>query len=120
MRSTNNFLTNTITDNYAHYRQARRGNRHRAGRTGGYRLYRAEGAAMKSDVIIQLHKNFEDYAQEIDGEEFWFARDLQVIVKVSDKVKIACHNAGHSVTDHFPDIRKTIDIGPGAERKYNR
>ena len=32
---------------------------------------------MKSDAIIQLHKNFEDYAHQIDGEEFWFARDLQ-------------------------------------------
>lgn len=25
---------------------------------------------MKSDIIIQLHKNFEDYAHQIDGEEF--------------------------------------------------
>ena len=31
---------------------------------------------MKSDIIIQLHKNFEDYARQADGEEFWFARDL--------------------------------------------
>jgi hypothetical protein len=23
---------------------------------------------MKSDIIIQLHKNFEDYAHQIDGE----------------------------------------------------
>jgi len=32
---------------------------------------------MKSDIIIQLHKNFEDYAHQIDGEDFWFAHDLQ-------------------------------------------
>jgi hypothetical protein len=32
---------------------------------------------VKSDIIIQLHKNFEDYAHQIDGEEFWFARDLK-------------------------------------------
>ena len=31
---------------------------------------------MKSEIIIQLHKNFEDYAHAIDGEEFWVARDL--------------------------------------------
>lgn len=31
-------------------------------------------ASMQSDIIIQLHKNFEDYAPQIDGEEFWFAR----------------------------------------------
>jgi DNA-damage-inducible protein D len=80
---------------------------------------------MKSDIIIQLHKNFEDYAHQIDGEEFWFARDLQGLlgyskwenfVKVIDKAKIACQTAGHAVKDHFPDVRKMVDIGSGAER----
>ena len=32
---------------------------------------------MKSDIIIRLHKNFEDYVHQIDSEEFWFARDLK-------------------------------------------
>lgn len=80
---------------------------------------------MKSDIIIQLHKNFEDYAQQIDGEEFWFARDLQGLLgyskwenftKVIDKAKIACQTAGHAVADHFPEVRKMVDIGSGAER----
>jgi len=38
---------------------------------------------MKSDIIIQLHKNFEDYAHKIDGEEFWFARELQSLLGYS-------------------------------------
>ena len=72
---------------------------------------------MKSDIIIQLHKNFEDYSHQIDGEEFWFARDLQGLLgyakwenfaKVIDKAKIACQTAGHDVSDHFPDVRKMI------------
>jgi DNA-damage-inducible protein D len=80
---------------------------------------------MKSDIIIQLHKNFEDYAHQVDGEEFWFARDLQGLLgyakwenfaKVVDKAKIACETAGHSAADHFPDVRKMVDIGSGAER----
>lgn len=80
---------------------------------------------MKSDIIIQLHKNFEDYAHQVDGEEFWFARDLQGLLgyakwenfaKVVDRAKIACETAGHSVADHFPDVRKMVDIGSGAER----
>ena len=80
---------------------------------------------MKSDIIIQLHKNFEDYAHQIDGEEFWFARDIQGLLgyskwenfaKVVEKAKTACNNAGHSVADHFPDVRKMVDIGSGAER----
>ena len=83
---------------------------------------------MKSDIIIQLHKNFEDYAQQIDGEEFWFARDLQGLLgyakwenfaKVIDKAKIACQTAGHTVADHFPDVRKMVDIGSGAEREID-
>jgi DNA-damage-inducible protein D len=83
---------------------------------------------MKSDIIIQLHKNFEDYSQQIDGEEFWFARDLQGLLgyakwenfaKVIDKAKIACQTAGHAVVDHFPDVRKMVDIGSGAEREID-
>ncbi len=83
---------------------------------------------MKSGIIIQLHKNFGDYAHEIDGEEFWFARDLQGLLgyakwenfaKVIDKAKIACQTARHEVADHFPDVRKMVDIGSGAEREID-
>ncbi len=83
---------------------------------------------MKSEIIIQLHKNFEDYAHEIDGEEFWFARDLMGLLgytkwenfaKVIDKAKIACRTAGHSDADHYPDVRKMVDIGSGAEREID-
>jgi DNA-damage-inducible protein D len=81
---------------------------------------------MKSDIIIQLHKNFEDYAHQIDGEEFWFARDLQGLLgyakwenfaKVVDKAKVSCQTAGHSIADHFPDVRKTIPMPKGAEKE---
>lgn len=83
---------------------------------------------MKNEIIIHLHKNFEDYAHEIDGEEFWFARDLMGLLgytkwenfaRVVDKAKIACRTAGHSVADHFPDVRKMVDIGSGAEREID-
>jgi len=81
---------------------------------------------MQSDIIIQLHKNFEDYAHQIDGEEFWFARDLlgllgyakwENFAKVIDKARIACQTAGLSIADHFPDVRKMIQLGKGAERE---
>ena len=83
---------------------------------------------MKNDIIIQLHKNFEDYAHQADGEEFWFARDLMGLLgyakwenfaKVVDKAKIACQTAEHAVVDHFPDVRKMVNIGSGAEREID-
>jgi DNA-damage-inducible protein D len=81
---------------------------------------------MQSDLIITLHKNFEEFANQIDGEEFWFARDLQELLgyakwetfaNVIDKAKVACQNSGHAVTDHFPDVGKMVDIGSGAKRE---
>ena len=83
---------------------------------------------MKSDIIIQLHKNFEDFAHQVDGEEFWFARELQSLLgytqwrnfeQVIDKAKIACQNAGHQVSDHFADVSKTIPMPKGAEKEIN-
>ncbi|PKL65190.1 MAG: hypothetical protein CVV32_04145 [Methanomicrobiales archaeon HGW-Methanomicrobiales-3] len=39
---------------------------------------------MKHDQVSRLHKNFEDYVHEQDGVEFWFARDLQVLLGYSE------------------------------------
>ena len=83
---------------------------------------------MKNDIIVQLHKNFEDYAHQVDGEEFWFARELQSLLgytqwrnfeQVVDKAKIACQTAGHAIADHFPDVRKTIPMPKGAEKEID-
>jgi len=35
---------------------------------------------MKKEIIIKLTKNFEEYAYEEDGIEFWFARELQILL----------------------------------------
>jgi DNA-damage-inducible protein D len=83
---------------------------------------------MQNDIIVSLHKNFEESANRIDGEEFWFARDLQELLgyakwetfaNVIDKAKNACLNSGHKVEDHFPDVRKMVDIGSGAKREVD-
>lgn len=83
---------------------------------------------MKSDIIVQLHKNFEDYAHEINGEEFWLARELQTLLgytqwrnfeQVIDKAKIACQTAGHAIADRFADVSKMIQLGKGAEREVD-
>ncbi|MBU4352657.1 MAG: hypothetical protein KJ939_06295 [Nanoarchaeota archaeon] len=81
---------------------------------------------MKKEIISKLRKTFEDYANEIEGIEFWYARDLQLLLgyskwenfaKVIEKAKESCKNAGFNVLDHFPDVRKTIEMPKGAERE---
>ena len=83
---------------------------------------------MKSDIIIQLHKNFEDFAHQVDGQEVWFARELQELLgytqwrnfeQVIDKAKTACRTAGHEVADHFADVSKMVEIGSGTQREID-
>ena len=63
---------------------------------------------------------------EPDGTEFWYARELAKVLgyakwenfqKVIDKAMLACQNSGFSIDDHFPDIRKMVEIGSGSKRK---
>ena len=35
---------------------------------------------MEKEIVTRLKKTFEDYAQNADGVEFWFARDLQILL----------------------------------------
>ena len=41
---------------------------------------------MDNQIITKLRKTFEDYAQEADGVEFWFARDLQKLLGINGKI----------------------------------
>lgn len=79
---------------------------------------------MKSEEIIQLFEQFEHAASEVENVECWSARDLQHLLgyskwenfqKVIQKGKDACKNAGEEIDYHFPDIRKMITKGKGAQ-----
>ncbi|MBI2141836.1 DNA damage-inducible protein D [Candidatus Woesearchaeota archaeon] len=81
---------------------------------------------MDKEIITKLQKSFEDCAREADGIEFWFARDLQELLgydkwenflNAIDKAKIACKNSGYEIQDHFPDVRKMVELGSGAKRE---
>ncbi|MFA6832046.1 MAG: DNA damage-inducible protein D [Bacteroidaceae bacterium] len=83
---------------------------------------------MKKEVIQELYNGFETAAVEIEGVECWSARELQSLLgyskwenfsKVIEKAKTACENAGHAVSDHFPDVRKMVNLGSGSEREIN-
>lgn len=83
---------------------------------------------MKKEIISRLKKTFEDYANEADSIEFWFARDLQKLlgytkwenfVKVIEKAKDACKNSKQVISDHFPEVRKKVQLGSGSEREID-
>jgi DNA-damage-inducible protein D len=84
---------------------------------------------MKKEVIVRLHASFEELVQnDLEGGEFWFARDLQGLLgyakwdnfaKVVDKAKTACKTSGYEVSDHFLDVGKMIDLGKGATRQID-
>jgi DNA-damage-inducible protein D len=81
---------------------------------------------MDHNIVVKLTKKFEDYAYLEDGVEFWFARDLQTLLgyskwenftKVIEKAKESCKNSGFIILDHFPEVRKKVELGSGAERE---
>ncbi|MCK5629078.1 MAG: hypothetical protein KAI26_00555 [Nanoarchaeota archaeon] len=81
---------------------------------------------MEKQTITKLTKNFEDYAFEGGGIEFWFVRDLQKLLgyedlrnflNVVEKAKESCKNAGFKVLDHFVDVTKMVTLGSGSKRE---
>lgn len=83
---------------------------------------------MKTEEIRQLFIRFESAASEIEGVECWSAREMQLLLgyskwenfeKVIQKAKDACANAGEEISNHFPDIRKVIEAGKGAQQIIN-
>ena len=83
---------------------------------------------VEKQIITKLTKNFEDYAHKEDGVEFWYARDLQVLLGytkwenfslVIEKAKDACKNSQQIILDHFPEVRKTIGMPKGATKEID-
>lgn len=84
---------------------------------------------MKTDLIHSLTDSFESHAQQTDnGVGFWLARDIQHLLgyskwenflNVVSKAKTACEISGHHVPDHFPDVRKMVDLGSGSQREVD-
>jgi DNA-damage-inducible protein D len=81
---------------------------------------------MEKELIAKLHKQFEEYAYEQDGVEYWLARELQELLGYADwrnfskaiiRAKESCEATGERVSDHFVDVNKMVRIGSGAERK---
>ena len=84
---------------------------------------------MKTELVRSLTETFEGHAQQTDsGVEFWLARDLQQLLGYAkwenflnaiEKAKIACDTSGHRIADHFPGVRKMVDLGSGSRREVD-
>ncbi len=84
-------------------------------------------ATMKDGEIERLIAAFEAAAHfDEDGNEFWFARDLQGLLEYERwenflsairRAEIACEGSGQPVQDHFRETTKMIELGKGAVRQ---
>jgi len=83
---------------------------------------------MSTDMISRLHPRFEEMVHTQDGIEFWYARDLQVLLgysewrnflSVIEKAREACRSSKYPEIDHFVDVNKMVSIGSGSKRQIN-
>lgn len=81
-----------------------------------------------NNIIID-YNTFENIKHiDEDGNEFWYARELQHVLEytqwrrfenVIDKAKIACENSNIIVDEHFANVGKTIKMPKGASKNVS-
>ena len=84
---------------------------------------------MKKELVQTLTDTFEGHAQQTEsGVEYWLARDIQHLLgytkwenflNVVNKAKTACEVSGPDIDNHFPDVRKMVDLGSGSQREID-
>ena len=82
---------------------------------------------MNTVTIQALTETFEGHAQQTEsGVEYWLARDLQFLLgytawrnftTVVTKAKTACEVSGQTISDHFVDVNKMVELGSGSQRQ---
>ena len=84
---------------------------------------------MNTETIQALTETFEGHAQQTDsGVEYWLARDLQYLLGYTEwrnftavitKAKTASEVSGQTISDHFVDINKMVELGSGSQREVD-
>lgn len=83
---------------------------------------------MKQELLIKLHRGFEEAAHHKDGITYWFARDIQPLLEytewrnfygVIEKAKISCVNSDQPVENHFVEVNKMVEIGSGTSKEIS-
>ena len=79
------------------------------------------------EIIEYTEKVFENIKHiDEDGNEYWLARELQVVLDykkwqkfinvINDSI-VACKQSNQLMDDHFTQVGKMVQIGSGAKRK---
>lgn len=81
----------------------------------------------EENIELNHNNTFESIRNtNTDGNEFWFARDMQTaldysswdkFLKVVSKAMSACVNSGQIVENHFSQVVKMVALGSGSHRK---
>ena len=85
---------------------------------------------MDNNEIDKSHNNSFQSIRKVgkEGEEFWFARDLQQVLEYSEwrnfesvirKAITACEKTVYNQTGHFVGVNKKVTLGSGAVRKVD-
>ncbi len=80
-----------------------------------------------SDIIKYNDQTFESIKHiNENGQEFWYARELQVVFDYSqwrrfndviERAKVACENSGNRIEEHFAEVGKTIEMPKNAQKE---
>ena len=76
-----------------------------------------------NDTIFESIKHIDE-----NGSEYWYARELMVVLeygkwenfhKVVKKAMLACKLSNNNTKEHFPDVRKVLEVGNNANMEIN-
>ena len=85
---------------------------------------------MKENNVVEVTTNTFENIKHIynDGNKYWLGRELMIALKytkwqnfrkVIDKAIITCKSSNYIVSDHFPDVRKMVQIGSEATKEIS-